>query len=105
MAGVKDPAKGFGQVVGGVEDTRDVLHDNVASFFPFLDCKELYVDVARSFSGDAVVDDFDGRHVVFEGRAHVLLRSTALVPELFGGDDGRIERRMVVALDRCITTG
>jgi len=31
MAGMEDPAQGLGEVIRGVDDTRDVAHDDVAS--------------------------------------------------------------------------
>ncbi len=46
VARMKDPAEGFSKVIAGVDDTRDVAHDNVASILPVLYCKMLDINVA-----------------------------------------------------------
>jgi len=68
---MENPAEGLGEVIGRVDDTWDVAHDNVASILPILDGKMLDVDVTRTFRGNTGVDHFDGRHVVFEDRSRV----------------------------------
>ena len=65
MAGVKDPAKGLGQVIQGIDDARDVLRDNVASILPILNGKMLDINVTGALGRDASVDHVDSRHVVF----------------------------------------
>ena len=49
MAGMEDPAQGLGEVIRGVDDTRDVAHDNVASLLPVLNGKVLDINVTRTF--------------------------------------------------------
>ena len=40
-------------------------HDDIFGFGPILDSKVLGINMARTFSGDMVVDHIDCRHVVF----------------------------------------
>jgi hypothetical protein len=65
MAAVEDPAKILRLLVGGVDDTRDVLHDYVALLAPLLDGEVLNVDVASALGGAGGVDHVDGGLVVF----------------------------------------
>jgi hypothetical protein len=65
VAIVEDPSQGFGQCIGRVDDARDVVKDDVATFFPILDCEELNIDMATPLRGDTVVDYVDCGHVVF----------------------------------------
>lgn len=45
VASVKDPAERFCKVIGGINDTRNVPHNNVSRVFPILDGKELNKNV------------------------------------------------------------
>ena len=56
MSGMKDPAKGLGQVITGIEDTRDVIQNNVTICFPILNSKPLDSNVARVLSGLLGID-------------------------------------------------
>lgn len=38
---MKNPTKRFSEVIGRVDDTRDMFHDDVTSIFPVLNGKEL----------------------------------------------------------------
>jgi len=60
---VQDPSKGFCQVIGGVDHTRDEFHYNGPGFFPVLNGKVLDVKVKGALSRDASVDSVDGRLV------------------------------------------
>ena len=62
---VEDPAKGFGERVRGVDDPRDMLHDDVATLLPTLDGEHLDVNMPTAFGGDAVIDHVDSGHIVF----------------------------------------
>jgi len=46
MLMVKNPTKCFGGIISHVKGSRDMLHQNVALLTPFLDCKELNVNVS-----------------------------------------------------------
>ena len=71
---VKDPAEGFGKIIGGVDNTRNELHDDGVVFFPILDGKMLYVNVSRTFGWLSSIDDLDSRLVVLVDRRRILLR-------------------------------
>ena len=57
MAAAEDPAKVFSKLVSGVDDTRWVAHDNVASLAPLLHGEVLDVNVAGTFgrTGEALI--------------------------------------------------
>ena len=40
-------------------------HDDIFGFGPILNGKILDINMARTFSGDTVVDHIDSRHIVF----------------------------------------
>ena len=97
MAAVEDPAKVLGELVGRVDDTREVLHDDVATLAPFLDGEVLNVDVAGAFGRAGGVDHVDGGLVVFvkDRRASLgeaeFVKDGAEVLGDFGGIDGSDE--------------
>ena len=95
MTGVEDPTKCFGEVVRGVDNSRDGFEDNVASLAPILNCKVLNVDVARALGRLTSVDHFDRGFIVFIKWSSRLLGETKLtqnraqvLSNLGGGDGG-----------------
>lgn len=60
VAQMENPAEGFGEVIGGVDDARDVTEFNDTTVFPVLDGEVLYVDMTGSLGGDSGVDHLDG---------------------------------------------
>ena len=97
MAFMEDPTKGFGEIIGWVEYSRDKTHDNVASFFPILDGKVLDINVTGALSGDTGVDHIDGRLIVLidgsgaSQRETEVLHDSAEVLGLLGSIDGSEE--------------
>ena len=53
---MEDPSEGFGEAIGLLDDSRDMVQDNMAVVFPVLDSKGLDVNVPAAFGGDTVVD-------------------------------------------------
>ena len=45
MPGMQYPTKRFGEVIGGIDDARDVVHDDFTGFLPILNGKVLNIDV------------------------------------------------------------
>ena len=94
MTVVENPTERFCQIVSGVEDSRYVANDEVASFFPFLDGEVLDVDMSRAFGRDASVDHVDGGFIVVVDDGGVGLGKTKFVEDhtevfgLFGGKNG-----------------
>ena len=60
MSGMQNPTQGFCQVIRWVDDTRDVLENDVSSILPVLDSKELDVNVPGSLSWLSGIDNLDG---------------------------------------------
>ena len=46
MVGMEDPAKRLGEVIAGVDDSRDMMHQDFLIFFPFLDGEVLNGNMA-----------------------------------------------------------
>ena len=46
VARMQDPTEGLGKVVGRIDNSREMSHDNVASIFLVLDGKVLDVNMA-----------------------------------------------------------
>ncbi len=94
MPGMEDPTERLGEGIRWVDDSRDVVHVDVAVSLPVLDSEELNVDVTRSISRDVVVDHLDRGHVVFVDRSGSTLGKTEVskdgpeVPCLLGGSNG-----------------
>ena len=87
VAGMQDPTNAFGESVAGVDDTGDVLKDDVSSGLPILDRKELDVDMAAPFDRAASVHHFNGGLVVFIEGSRAVLREAKLgkdEAEIFG---------------------
>lgn len=61
---MKHPTERFCEVIGWIDDSRNMEKDDVAINFPILNGKELNEDVARAVSGDASIDHVDCRLVV-----------------------------------------
>ena len=66
MAGMKNPAERFGQVIGRIEDTFDVTKGNMAFLLPILYGEMLYFEMTDSVRRMIVVDDLDGGFIVFK---------------------------------------
>ena len=62
---MEDPSNWLGEGVTGIDDTINEPKFDVAGFFPILDGKVLDVDVARSFSCMAGINNLDGRCIIF----------------------------------------
>ena len=41
MTRVQHPTKRFSDIISRIDDTCEMLHDNVALLFPILDCKKI----------------------------------------------------------------
>ena len=74
MAGVENPAKGFGKSIRDRKDTMNMSHDNIFGIGPILDGKMLDINMARLLSGGMVVDHIDSRHVIFIEQSRMELR-------------------------------
>ena len=66
MAGVQNPAECLCEIIGWVDNARDVLELNVSKFVPLLEPKVSNLHMARAFSGLGVVDNLDGGLIVFK---------------------------------------
>lgn len=94
---MQDPAKGFGQVISGIEDARNVAKDNVTGFFPVLDGKELDHDMTGPFRRMAGVDHINGGFVITVKWGWGGLREAKIgkngteIAGLFGGEDGGVK--------------
>ena len=62
VARMQDPTEGLGKVVGRIDNSREISHDNVASILPVLDGKVLDVNVTRALSRNSSIDHFDRGH-------------------------------------------
>jgi len=99
MSVMQNPSKGFGQVIGRIDDPGNELHDNGARFLPILHSEVLDINVTRSLSGHTSVDHIDGRLVVamhdgrtFGWKAKIRHGGTR-APGMFGGSNGGKEFR------------
>ena len=45
---MKNPAESLGKIIAGVENPRDMFHDNLFLGNPFLNCKTLNLDMNAS---------------------------------------------------------
>jgi hypothetical protein len=64
MTRVKDPSSWFRQGVGGVNDTRYVMHEDVVVVFPILDGERLDVKMTKAFCRTAHIDYLNGRNII-----------------------------------------
>lgn len=64
VTSVKYPTKRFGKVVGGIQNARNVTHDDVVVVFPILDGKMLNQNMTGAFGRDAGVDHIDGGLII-----------------------------------------
>ena len=64
MATMSDPAKGLSTIIGGVDGSGDVLHDDLSSCSPLLDGEPLGFDVLGSRSRAAFVDHLKSSEVI-----------------------------------------
>ena len=68
------PSQCFGEHVGRIDDAGQMDHDNVVHSPPMLQGEVTNLDVSRAISRTTVIDDFDGRIVVFVDRSWLGLR-------------------------------
>ena len=66
MTAMKNPAKSFGHVVTGIDDSWEVLHDDIPSVSPFLNGIMLDFDVSGMWSGTGFIDHSQSSLVVNE---------------------------------------
>ena len=64
VAGVQCPAKCLDGLVAGVDDTKDMAHDDVTSGEPFLNRKVLDVDMTGASSRTSLVHHSDSSLIV-----------------------------------------
>jgi len=76
MPMMKDPPKSFGRIVGHVEGARDMFHQNITLLTPFLDCKELHINVLRACSRFSLVYHCNGCFIMFVEDGGLLLHKT-----------------------------
>ena len=76
MALVENPSEGLSEVIWGVDDAWDEVHDDIASIFPVLDGKVLDVDVAGALGGHLGVNHVDGGFVVHPDGSGTALSET-----------------------------
>ena len=56
VSSMENPAEELGQIVAGVNNSRNMLHDNISSFMPFLNSMMLDLDVMCTRSGMRSID-------------------------------------------------
>jgi len=76
---VKNPPKSFSGIIGHVKDTRDVFHYDVSLFVPFLDCKELHINVSRVCSRLMLVYHCNSCFIVFVVGSGLLLHKAKIL--------------------------
>jgi hypothetical protein len=97
VAGVKDPAEGFGKHIRRVNNAWDMRKLNVAKGTPLLKGKIPDINMTGAFSGTLVVDDLEGGVVVLMNgsgdklRVVELLKHITKVTENFGNGVGTNE--------------
>ena len=70
---MEDPSQCLSKGVGWVENARDVLQDNVALLFPFLNSEVLNGDVARARRWLGGIDHQDGGLIIFVQGSRAML--------------------------------
>ena len=76
MAVMQNPSERLCKTVRGVDDTRDVLHDDVTSFLPFLNGEVLDGNLSGPVCGYLRIHHFYGGHVVFQYGCRLLFRES-----------------------------
>ena len=76
MAAVEDPAERFGQSIRGVDRARDMLQNNIALIFPFLNGKMLDVNMPGADRGFGGIHHEDSRFVVLIQHRRAVLHET-----------------------------
>ena len=74
VANMEDPTQRFCEIIRRVDDSWDVVHDNVAGILPILNSK-----VTRAFCTYSSIDHEGGGLVVNINGSRVVLRETELV--------------------------
>jgi hypothetical protein len=75
---VKDPTKGLGEVICGVDNARDMAKFDVTLATPILDSEILDVNVPRTFGRLHRIDHPNGGYIVLEENGRGLLGKTDL---------------------------
>ena len=75
---MEDPAERFGEVIRWVENSSNMVHDNILGVLPVLNGKVLDVNVTGALGRDLRVDHVDSRHIVFVDRSRTSLRESEL---------------------------
>ena len=94
---MEDPTERFGHVISRVDDARNMVHEDRTGFLPILDGKVLNINMAGTLGGNAGVNDFDGRLIVFVDRSRgslgktKLMHDSAQVAGVFSSGDGSEE--------------
>jgi len=79
MPMMQDPTKGFGRIVCHIQNTSDVLHENVTLPMPFLYCKELDIDVPGTCGGFALIDHSNCSLIVFVKNCRMFLSESKIL--------------------------
>ena len=64
MVRVKHPSKGLGEVITGVENAQEMLHDQVTLFVPFLNGEVLDLSAPSTWHGPVFVDHVQCSNIV-----------------------------------------
>ena len=62
---MEDPTNRFGQVVGGINNTRNVNKYNTTLSFPVLNGKILNINKLDMFSRNSLIDNYDSGSIIF----------------------------------------
>jgi len=99
MALMQDLSQWFGEVIRGIDDTRDELQHNGPRVLPVLNGEVLDIDMTRTLSGNTSVDHVDGGLVVtmqwcrFTWREPQLLHDGTKAARMFSSGDSSKEFR------------
>jgi hypothetical protein len=96
MTSMQDPTCRLSQGVGGVNDTWDVMHQDIIIFLPILYSERLDINVTGVFSGATCIDDLNRRNVINVngswkglGKTKFTKNSTKVLGRLSGRLSGR----------------
>ena len=65
VSSMKDTAQPFGHIVWWIQNTRNMLHNDISSFFPILNWKESQIHMTGMFGWRAViVDNFQSSKII-----------------------------------------
>ena len=69
VTGVENPSKRLGKVIRWADNARDMMHDKVLLFLPFLNGKVLDINMTGAFSRNTIVNHIDSRDVITINRS------------------------------------